>query len=434
MVMINMCVGGTTDTTARFVAKVTTGPVRIKYSVNADMTSASFSGSTAVSNQVAKVTITGLTANTRYYWQVEDNSVIDTSATGQFKTHPVASGTAASFTIGVSACAGTTVDYPGGGTELDPDRISNAPVFDTVREQALADGWLMFCHLGDLHYYDFGDLNTDTVANRRTSYDDVLSQSRQHQLYREVAWLYLWDDHDFGPDDSDGTYANKANPAQVYRERVPHYDLAEGSGSIYHSFQIGRVLFIASDVRYNRSDNSATDNSSKTMLGSTQKTWLTNLLDTSTADFLVWLMPSQWAGGSDDSWASFTTERAELVTLLDTHGWLDRMVMVNGDRHAINIDDGTLRNADNGGFPVYVFAPLDSTPTVAESFDALWSHGGHGGRGQYGTIRVDDNGTDIAVTATGYIQGEPWQWHTTTLSSTVLAARRRGPKSHVLAL
>src|SRR5690606_4041925 len=203
-----------------------------------------------------------------YWWQVEDNSVLDTSVTGQLLTDPVA-GAAASFVIGVCGDAGLSPTYPG-VTGSATNRLSNHPIFDALRERALAEDWRRLAHLGDACYYDLGSGNhglssSATAAQYRGMWDDVLAQPRQAQLYREVPWVYAWDDHDFGPNNSDSTSPGRDNACTVYRERVPSYDLPAGSGAnpIYHSFVIGRVLFVVSDVRADREPG-------VTMLGSAQ--------------------------------------------------------------------------------------------------------------------------------------------------------------------
>src|SRR5690606_31650868 len=112
MGMISMVVGATTDTSARFVAKVDTGPVAIAYDTDPGMSSPTTSSSVAVDAQgVATVEVTGLTANTRYYWQVVDNGTRDTSTTGTFRTDPPF-GQAASFTIALAGDAGQSPPLP----------------------------------------------------------------------------------------------------------------------------------------------------------------------------------------------------------------------------------------------------------------------------------------------------------------------------------
>lgn len=417
MAVISMVVGAVTDSNARFVAKVDTGPVRVAVADNAGMAGPIFFGPEDVDAQgVAKVEATGLDPDTRFWWQVEDNGVLDTSTTGQLLTDPPL-GTIGTFTMGVAGDAGLSPDTPGTGTVLAASRLSNHSIFDTIRSRALAEGWRRFCHLGDLHYYDLGSgdhgiTGGGSLANYRASYDDVLTQPRQHQLYREVSWQYLWDDHDYGPNNSDGTLATKGNAATVFRERVPHYDLAAGAGEnpIYHSFVIRRTLFVCADVRYNRSPNTDPDGPSKTMLGAAQKTWMDQLLATSNAKFLVWVMPDQWKGVDTDSWTSFATEQAELVQLFGDRGWLDRMCILGADAHMVALDTGS---SSAGGIPVLHAAALDASPTGnPEDFDL----GGRAGREQHGSITVDDKGSRLVVTLTGWAGTSPPVSHTLTVA------------------
>jgi hypothetical protein len=406
-----MVVGAVTPAGATFVAKVDGGgPVRVAVAANPAMTSPVFTSSQAVDAQgVAKVSIAGLDPSTRYWWQVEDNATLDTDPTGQFITHPPL-GLPASFTIAAASCAGLDPDFPGdAGGELDADLVSNHPVFDIIRTQALTNNWLKFVNLGDFGYPDWDVTLTDTLANRRTFFDDNLAQSRQAQLYREVAFGYLWDDHDFLANNQRGA---SPNAAQVYRERTPHYDLPDPAG-IWQSWQIGRVLFVGADVRYYGSDNSDPDDASKTMLGTAQKTWLAGLLASCDAKLLVWLLPQQWLGTATDSWASFTTEQAELVAMFDSTGWLGRMCIVSGDYHGLAIDDGA---NSPGNIPVLQAASLDATPGLGTG--GTYSAGTLDGRNQYGTVTVQDLGTHLQVTLTAWRGTSAVFTHTFTVAGT----------------
>src|SRR5690606_34742826 len=261
--------------------------------------------------------------DTTYYYLVEHDGVEDTTYAGQFRTHPPL-GQPGDFSFLLGSCAGSNPATAGVGSALAPARLSNHVVFQDILARGLMEGSLFFAHLGDLHYYDPGSgthVPDASVSTYRRAYSDVLLQPRQHELYRKLGWVYTWDDHDYGPNDSDGTHSGKANAAQVYRERVPHYPLAESSGPIYHDFQVGRVHFVVLDGRYNRTPNNATDNASKTMLGSAQKAWLANTLNNSTAAALVVLMGSQWNGRNTDGWAMFTYEREEVIGIINGAGF-----------------------------------------------------------------------------------------------------------------
>src|SRR5690606_32811580 len=99
-------------------------------------------------------------------------------------------------------------------------------------ERALSDDWLFFAHLGDLNYYNPGSgvvVPDASLGTYRAGYDDVLAQPLQQRLYRELPWVYVWDDNESGPGNWDRTFEFKANAAQVYRERIPHYALPSPS-------------------------------------------------------------------------------------------------------------------------------------------------------------------------------------------------------------
>lgn len=427
MTMVWMTVGAVTDTSAVCAVRVTGGPVQIVHATDDAFTSPTTSSSVAVdATGVAKVELSGLTPGTRYWWRVVDNTVVDTSATGQLRTAPVAAGSPMSFTVGCVGDAGLTPTVPG-VTGSATSRLSNHPIFDTIRGRAVAEDWQLLAHLGDLHYYDLGSGShglsaSATLAQYRGALDDVLAQPRQHQLYREVPWQWMWDDHDYGPNNSDSTAPGRANALAMYRERIPHYPLAAGSGNpTYHSWQLGRVLFISSDTRSDRVPGS-------TMLGSAQLAWLENLLSTSTAEALVWLMPTPWLGSSSDTWAGFSSERDTIAGWLEAGDWPRRMHMITADMHTLAISSAA--GNPYGGFPIAICAALDATPR--DSPNLLWDGGMWPGREQYATVQVDDSGDDIALTTT--------LWRRTTAISSITtnsAGMTRipaGNPSHVLAL
>ncbi|MEU0809509.1 alkaline phosphatase D family protein [Streptomyces sp. NPDC005970] len=368
--------------------------------------------------------VTGLAPNTRYYYVIDDGA-LNTDWAGTFRTHPPL-GTLASFTIGAAGDAGLAGAL--GDDSNITSAVSNSPVFDTMRAQALAEDWLWFSHLGDLHYRNIA---TNDPTLFRAAYNDVLTynlgfnpSATQGRFFRNVAMTYMWDDHDYGPNNSDRTSAARPAAQTVYRERVPSYPLPAGTGAnpIYQSWQCGRVLFIASDTRSLRDPNSAPAAPTKTMLGTAQKTWMEQVLTTTTAEALVWIMPSQWLGagldGGSDTWDNFIHERRELVQMFGDLGWLDRMIQLTADKHALAISSGP--GNQYGGFPVFMFAAMDA---AYDQPQGLYDLGQLPTRGGYGTVAVHDSGHEITLTGTGYVNGTVWRSHTAyvPLGSPVIA-------------
>lgn len=332
---------------------------------------------------MARFALTGLTANTNYTYQVKLDGTLR-GPIGKFRTMPVAAGTACNFMI---AFAG------------DAQTGSLNPIFDIIR----AKDPLQFIHLGDLHY---NNIATNSPALFQASYDTVQEVGVQGKLYREVSSAYVWDDHDFGANNSNGTSPSKPAAAAAYRSRVPSYSLPDAT-QVYQTWDIGRVRFIMTDQRSGASPDSDTDNSSKTMLGATQKTWFKNLLSSSSGKLIVWICP-RWfavaAGVTTDSWGGFTTERTELADHIkaNCHG---RVIVLSADLHTLAIDDGTHTDyATGGGEPLKVFqaAALDQ-PAITGG--GTYSHGEFltSPQGQFGTMDIaDSGGATIGVTWKGY--------------------------------
>lgn len=412
MTITNQWVGRTTPNSARMIAKVTGASASLKVSTDSTLTGATTHGPiTATAQGIVTLDAIGLAVSTRYYYAIDDGVQ---GPIGTFLTHPQP-GSQASFTIGVSSCSGAfgPIDVVDDGTVLDPLNVSNHPVFDTIRTKALDENWHMFVDLGDLFYYNLGSDHLATETNYRKAYDDVLLQPRAHQLFREVAFAYAWDDHDFGPNNSDGTFTEKTIARQVYRERVPSYEVPAGDAPIYQTWQIGRVLFILSDTRSERSPNATTDGPGKTMLGTAQKNWMRDVLVGADAEFFVWLTPTPWiAPGGSDTWGGFATEANELVDMFTDTGWIDKMCAVTGDTHYLAIDTGT-SGVTYGGIPLFVFGSLDSGSSGSS---LAWDTGPvSGGKDRYGTIQVIDDGDRLRVIGTGWIGISAWREYTISL-------------------
>jgi alkaline phosphatase D len=417
--VVSLTVGAVTSSTARVIADIAGSTARLAVSDSPDLSTPAWFTPDGVSSDGAhRFTAEGLSPSSEYFYGVEDDGVLDTVTTGRFRTHaPV--GLPWSHTVATIGDAGLSPVYPGSGTELLPSRISNAPTFDTVR-LANPD---MVAHLGDLTYYDLGSgdhgvVGGGSVDNYRRMFTDVFAQSRQHRLYREVPFQYMWDNHDYGytpsPGYPDGTVPGKGIAAQVYRERIPHYPTPEATGSPYQSWQMGRVLYILNDTRYNRSFTLDPDSPTKTMLGEQQLDWMFNLLQTTTAEALVWLMPTPWLhDGGQHTWGAFSYERAAIVNFLTTtpvpasggaRMWSQSMVQVSADIHALGLCSP--QHNPYGNFPVMLTAGIDATPHHGN--DAQYNLGYQGGREQWGTVGVADDGTQITITLTGWYQSSPW--------------------------
>lgn len=400
-------VGAASPTSAWVRGKVVGSLVRLAVATNAELASAAFYGPvTPTADGVASIVATGLTPNLRYHFALEVDGVLETAAAGQFRTHPPL-GDAASFTFLVGGDTGG--DLIGEPTEYVTDWVSNRPVLDTVRRHALDDDALFFAHIGDLHYRNLGSDShghpEHDPAAYRQAFDDVATydgtlglDARMGRLMRDVAWVHGWDDHDFGPNNSTRDAPGRLSALQVYRERVPHHSLAFGGGAnpIDQAWQVGRVQFLLSDTRSERVDD-------ETVHSQAQLDFYESLLAGSDAEFLIWLYPNPWNG--------VTEERIAINDMLVRTGWSDRMLMISADMHALALDDGANHPIPGASWPRACFAALDAA-SAGGAGD--WLVGPDGGRDRYGSVRVDDDGEQITIAATGWIGGGVWNTLTIT--------------------
>lgn len=339
-----------------------------------------FSAPISTNQNFATMTISGLSPDTEYSFVVQNNEIALKGRRGTFRTAPTGN---ASFTISFSG---------------DADTPSNRPIFDTIVEQ----NPLLFIHLGDAHYNNIA-INNPTAY--RSGYDTIFTHSKQARLRREIPTVYVWDDHDFGPNNADASAVGKPSACSVYRERVPHYSLPHAS-AIYQTFDIGRVRFIITDQRSEASSQAATDNASKTMLGTDQKTWFKNLLSNSSGKLIVWVCPRIFGATATvgaDHWGGFTTERTELVDHIKAN-CSGRVIVISADGHYLAIDDGTNHDfATGGGEPIKTFqaAPLDRDDASNPGF--VYSEGVFTNKQQFGTMQVvDGGGSSLDVTWRGF--------------------------------
>jgi phosphodiesterase/alkaline phosphatase D-like protein len=314
----------------------------------------------ADSDGIVVFRLAGLQSNQEYSYSVEVNGEYGRS--GRFHTF---SEGPMSFRIGFASCATTG---------------SNHRIFSTLENLQLH----LFIHMGDFHYEDIA---TNNPSLFRQAFDRVLSSPRQGSFYRSTPVAYVYDDHDYGPDDSDGTSPTKPAALQSYQQIVPHYPLSGVVGkvsTIHQAFTIGRVRFLMLDVRSGRTPQTEPDGPDKTMLGKEQLEWLHGELREAAQHYplVVLVNPVSWitkkTPGKSDGWELYNHERTAIADMIKESGLANRLIMLSGDGHMAAIDDGTNSNyasshaPDEKAFPVVHAAPLDRYPRIK---GGPYSHG-----------------------------------------------------------
>lgn len=335
---------------------------------------------------IVRLRATGLPAGTAHRWQVEVAGHPDVGrGRGRFQTAPDGPAT---FTLAVGACARTG---------------SDGAVYDAIR----AADPLLYLVTGDLHYANIDATDPGPFVH---AFGRVLTSPAQAALARQVPVDYVWDDHDYGPNDADASAPSRDAARTAYRSAVPHPPLPS-EGPIFHASTVGRVRIVVTDTRSERTERS--------MLGDEQLAWLLDEL--AAADrygAVVWVNPDPWIAPDDtgrDDWGGYADERRTIADAVAAHD-VDNLVMVAGDAHMVAIDDGTgsdYATGGGGGFPVLHAAALDRPGNVK---GGPYSEGTHPGAGQLGLVHVADDGRTVRVV----LEGRDWTGRTLASLSVTL--------------
>ena len=211
--------------------------------------------------------------------------------------------------------------------------------------------------LGDNTYLREPDWVTESGIRRR--YAHTRSFDKLQRVLATRHNYAIWDDHDFGPNDSDRAYRLKDQSLKAFKDYWPavQYGTADTRG-LFQRFEWADVEFFMLDDRYHRTPNRAGDDD-KTMFGAGQMQWLKDALVGSNATFKV------VAGGGQmlnpialfEGLANVPDEQSELLDYIADHR-IEGVVFLSGDRHMSEL----VRVTPEGGYPLYDFtcSPLSS--------------------------------------------------------------------------
>ena len=270
---------------------------------------------TAVSNQAAKVpgqifksTINGLAPDTRYQYQVSIDGKADPNWKGSFKTAPI-EGKSTAFRMAITSCM--KIGRPQGSWNL---LLDQQPDFHLT--------------VGDTHYAD--TTNPTVQLEHHLTYRRVKEFAN---VLRQVPTYAIWDDHDYGPNNSDGTAKGKEFSLAGWKQAWPNptSGTADTPGAFF-KFSRGDVDFFVLDGRYYRDPNELPDDDKKRKLGDAQFEWLLNGLKNSKAKFKIIASGSVLHHSKVDGWRIFTFSRHRLFDAIKKHQ-ISGVMYIGGDMH-----------------------------------------------------------------------------------------------------
>lgn len=229
-------------------------------------------------------------------------------------------------------------------------------IFETIRaEQPDLMLWL-----GDNVYMRDVDWTSRTGLLRRYSFTRALPELQP--LLASVHHYATWDDHDYGPNDSDRSYRDKQLSREVFQLfwGNPGFGV-EGSGGVTTRFTWADVEFFLLDDRWNRTPN-ARLTGRRQILGEAQIDWLVDALASSNAGFKIVVMGGQVLNPARvaETYANFPEEREALLRRIAAER-VRGVLFLTGDRHFSELS--RLERPD--AYPLYDFtvSPLTVSPS-----------------------------------------------------------------------
>ncbi len=233
-------------------------------------------------------------------------------------------------------------------------------IFDAIAAQSPE----LMLWLGDNVY--FREPEWTSLEGMSARYRAVRAMPELRRLARGTSHLAIWDDHDFGPNDSDGSFTMKGAALAAFRRywANPSYGMP-GVPGVFGMATLGDADFFLLDNRFHRYPNRYPQVPEKAMFGPAQLEWLKQALVGSRATFKVIAAGGQFWNRRNryESFGNFPAEQRALAEWLAERK-IEGVLFLSGDRHFSEL----LRIERPGTYPLYEFT---SSPLTAGPFRDL---------------------------------------------------------------
>jgi alkaline phosphatase D len=233
------------------------------------------------------------------------------------------------------------------------------PIFEAIREKKPD----LMLWLGDNLYTRDIDWTSRTGMIQRYTYSRAIQELQP--LLGSVHHYAIWDDHDYGPNDSDRSYRDKEISKGVFQLfwGNPSYGVEQSRG-ITSRFTWADAEFFLLDNRWNRSPNMRRGGK-REILGEAQLEWLLDSLTSSNATFKFVVVGGQVLNPARvaETYANYPEEQQELVRRIGAEG-VRGVFFLTGDRHFTDLS----KLERPGTYPLYDFtvSPLTVSPSNGE--------------------------------------------------------------------
>jgi alkaline phosphatase D len=308
-----------------------------------------------------QIEIGGLDINSSYEYQFILNHV-KSPATGSFHTKDLWQWRkpAPDFSFLTGSCAyfnEPVYDRPGkpyGGDSV---------IFESMAKDSAA----FTLWLGDNWYTREVDLQSGWGLWYRASRDRA--QPVLKNLLKGMPQYAIWDDHDFGPDNSGTSYGLKDVSREIFMKYWCNPFYGEDQKGIYSQISYSDVDLFLTDDRYFRSADELEDsingkpNPDKHFFGDKQLNWLEDALEQSLATFKIIVVGSQVLNplSTEECLHNYSYEYIKLVEFLNRTK-IKGVLFLTGDRHHSEI----IKSERSGNYDLYDITVSPFTSGVAK--------------------------------------------------------------------
>jgi alkaline phosphatase D len=352
-----------------------------------------------------KINLTGLLVNTLYEYKIWlDGKELSSNFPFQFTTKKVwarwSKEEPGDFSFLIGSCTyfnETAFDRPGKPYGQDPSIL-----------QVMADTKAEFMvWTGDNVYLREADWTSRYGIYRRNSYNR--SQKELQNVLKVRPNYAIWDDHDFGPNDSNGSFEMKDETLNAFKAYWGNktYGEADNQGIYGRLNFLDTELFLLDD-RYHRSANQIPDslngqsNPDKHFLGKQQMEWLKNALISSDYNIKFIVCGSQVNNKMADKecFSKYSFEYYDLMKFI-VENKIRGVIFLSGDRHFTEM----LKLEQQNFYPIYEFtnSPISSgvytgVSTTAEGNNPLRVAGTLLTENNFGKISISGPVADRTIT------------------------------------
>jgi len=187
---------------------------------------------------------------------------------------------------------------------------------------------------GDNTYLREADWDSKTGIYHRNTHSRSIKEIQP--LLAKTQNFAIWDDHDYGPNDSDRSFYNKHITQKAFKDFWANksYGISSDQNQgVFSTFNWSDVQFFLIDDRFFRSPQERITGD-KTMLGSTQLEWLIDALSSSISPFKIIVIGGQVLNSVPDSenYGHYPEEKEKLLKEISANK-IKGVLFLTGDRH-----------------------------------------------------------------------------------------------------